>query len=128
MTPLFYFPNLTKRQISTYIVTRESADGAHSQNSFQTRTCCGMEKNMTRDSYKYECSAEIGSVTEAMKAQKVLAAAAIPSEIIKKEGSSRRRGCVFGIGFSCAQQNNVRAVLGSARIYPKAFDSGHDIS
>ena len=78
---------------------------------------------MTRDSYKYECSAEIGSVTEAMKAQKVLAAAAIPSEIIKKEGSSRRRGCVFGIGFSCAQLNNVRAVLGSARIYPRAFDS-----
>ncbi len=78
---------------------------------------------MTRDSYKYECSAEIGSVTEAMKAQKVLAAAAIPSEIIKKEGSSRRRGCVFGIGFSCAQKNNVRAVLSSARIYPKAFDS-----
>ena len=78
---------------------------------------------MIRDSHKYECSAEIGSVTEAMKAQKVLAAAAIPSEIIKKEGSSRRRGCVFGIEFSCAQQNNVRTILGSARIYPKAWDS-----
>ena len=76
---------------------------------------------MTRDSS--QCSAEIGSVTEAMKAQAVLAAAAIPSEIIKKEGSSRRRGCVFGIGFSCAQQNNVRAVLGSARIYPKAWSN-----
>ena len=78
---------------------------------------------MTRDSYKYECSAEIGSVTEAMKAQKVLADAAIPSEIIKKEGSSRHRGCVFGIGFSCAQQNNVRTILGTARIYPKAWNS-----
>ena len=87
---------------------------------------CGMEKNMTRDSY--QCSAEIGSVTEAMKAQKVLADAAIPSEIIKKEGTSRRRGCIFGIGFSCAQQNNVRAILSSARIYPKEWNAGHDIS
>ena len=77
---------------------------------------------MTRDSYKYKCSAEIGSVTEAMNAQRILAAAAIPSEIIKKEGSSRRRGCVFGIEFSCAQQNNVRTILGSAKIYPKAWD------
>ena len=81
---------------------------------------------MIRDSY--ECSAALGSVTEAMKAEKVLAAAAIPCEIIKSEGSSRRRGCVFGIGFSCAQQNNVRAVLSAARIYPRAWKNGHDIS
>ena len=50
------------------------------------------------------------------------------TEIIKSEGSSRRRGCVFGIGFSCAQQNNVRAVLSAARIYPRAWKNGHDIS
>lgn len=74
--------------------------------------------NMKRDSY--ECSAELGSVTEAIKAQRVLAAAAIPSEIIKSEGG-RRRGCVFGIGFSCTQTNNVRAILSSARINPKEW-------
>ena len=73
---------------------------------------------MKRDSY--ECSAELGSVTEAMKAQRVLAAAAIPSEIIRSEGG-RHRGCVFGIGFSCAQTNNVRAVLSSARITPRGW-------
>lgn len=74
---------------------------------------------MKRDSY--ECSAELGSVTEAMKAQRVLAAAAIPSEIIKNEGA-RRRGCVFGIGFSCAQANNVRTILSSAKIYPRGWN------
>ena len=78
---------------------------------------------MVRDSYEYKCSAEIGSVTEAMKAQNVLAAAAIPSEIIKKEGTSRRRGCVFGIGFSCSQQNNVRSILGAAGITPKEWNT-----
>ena len=81
---------------------------------------------MIRDSY--ECSAEIGSVTEALKAQRALAASAIPSEIIKKEGTSRRRGCVFGIGFSCAQQKNVRAVLSAARITPRAWNDRYDIS
>lgn len=85
----------------------------------------GTERNMKRDSY--ECSAEMGSVTEAMKAQRVLAAAAIPTEVIKIEGT-RRRGCVFGIGFSCSQQNNVRAVLSSARINPRAWNAGYDLS
>ena len=81
----------------------------------------GTEKNnMKRESY--ECSAELGSVTEAMKAQRVLAAAAIPSEIIKSEGG-RRRGCIFGIGFACAQANNVRAVLSSARITPRGWNT-----
>ena len=80
---------------------------------------------MKRDSY--ECSAELSSVTEAMKAERVLAAAAIPTEVIKIEGA-RRRGCVFGIGFSCAQANNVRAILSAAKITPRSFRSGHDIS
>ena len=80
---------------------------------------------MKRDGY--ECSAELGSVTEAMKAQRVLAAAAIPTEVIKVEGA-RRRGCVFGIGFSCAQSNNVRAVLSAARINPRSWNSGYDLS
>ena len=75
---------------------------------------------MKRDSY--ECSAELGSVTEAMKAERVLAAAAIPSEIIKIEGG-RRRGCIFGIGFSCVQANNVRAVLSSSRIIPRGWNT-----
>ena len=74
---------------------------------------------MIRDSYT--CSADIGSVTEAIKAQKVLAAAAIPSEIIKNDRNPRGRGCAFGIGFSCSQKNNVRAVLDAARIHPKAW-------
>ena len=62
-----------------------------------------------------ECSAEIGSVTHAMKAQSALAAAAIPSEVIKSESSSRR-GCIYGISYPCAHASNVRNVLGAARI------------
>ena len=63
----------------------------------------------------YECSMQIGSLTQAMKTQSTLSAAAIPSEIIKTESSSRH-GCVYGVSYSCSQENNVRAVLENAKL------------
>ena len=69
-----------------------------------------------------ECSAAIGSVTQAQKAQAALAAAAIPSTVVKWEGSSRLRGCVYGVRFSCLQQRNVESVLASARIAVKQWN------
>ena len=62
-----------------------------------------------------ECTAEIGSVTQAMRAEQALAAAAIPSRVIKTQSSSKR-GCVYGISYSCAQERNVSTVLANARI------------
>ncbi len=67
------------------------------------------------------CSAELGSVTAAMKAQRALATAAIPSAVVKIESSSRR-GCTYGIRFSCNQLGNVRTVLSAARISVKQWD------
>ena len=69
-----------------------------------------------------ECSAALGSVTQAMKAQKILAAAAIPSTVVKWEASSRLRGCVYGVEYSCQQQRNVETVLASARIAVKQWN------
>ena len=68
-----------------------------------------------------DCFAELGSVTYAMKAQRALAEAAIPSTVVKAESSSSRRGCVYGIRFSCLQENNVRTVLANARIPVKEW-------
>ena len=62
-----------------------------------------------------ECYAEIGSVTQAMKAQAALNAAAIPSEVIKT-GSNTKRGCVYAVVFSCQQANNVSTVLSKEKI------------
>ena len=72
--------------------------------------------------YTGECSAAIGSVTQAMKAQKTLAAAAIPSTVVKWESSSRLRGCVYGVRFSCLQERNVKTVLSSAHIAVKQWN------
>ena len=57
------------------------------------------------------CIAVIGSVTYAMKAQKLLAAAAIPSHAIKLDATLSRHGCLWGIRFSYNQRNNVTAIL-----------------
>ena len=65
------------------------------------------------------CYASIGSVTLAMKAQSVLATAAIPTHVIKQESP---RGCIYGIGFSCSQSNNVRAVLTREKIRVKQWN------
>lgn len=72
--------------------------------------------------YDGGCIAEIGSLTGAMKAQKTLSAAAIPTSVVKTESSSRR-GCVYGIRFSRNQLNNVRTVLSAARISVKRWDT-----
>lgn len=67
------------------------------------------------------CSAEIGSVTQALGAQKALAAAAIPAKVIKKESAARQKGCVYGLEISCRQLENARAILESAKIPVRAW-------
>lgn len=69
-----------------------------------------------------DCFLELSSMTYAMKAQRALGEAAIPSTVVKNESSSSRRGCTYGIRFSCLQENNVRAVLSAARIPTKRWN------
>ena len=66
---------------------------------------------------KGSCQIEIGSITQTMKVQRILAEAAIPTTVIKKETSGKaNKGCSYGLSFSCAQINNVRTVLDRERI------------
>lgn len=59
----------------------------------------------------YTCIAEIGSMTQAMRAQNALAESAIPTTIVKGNSSKNSRGCAYGISFSCAQIENVKNVF-----------------
>ncbi len=61
--------------------------------------------------YNGRCKVELASLTEAMKIQSALAKRAIPAEVIKLESSSAKKGCAYGLEFSCGQINNVRALL-----------------
>ena len=59
----------------------------------------------------YTCTAVIGSMTQAMKAQTVLAEAAIRASITKISSSETHNGCAYGVDFPCTQSGNVRMVL-----------------
>ena len=72
------------------------------------------------ESERRDCVAELGSMTQAMRAQSLLGAAAIPSTVIKLKSSSRK-GCVYGISFSRNQRRNVQTALESARIPVKRW-------
>ena len=81
-----------------------------------------------RKDYQYSsCSAIVGTLTNAQKAQKALAAAAIPARVGKLEASSSHRGCVWSINFSCNQMRNVKSVLASSGINVRAWEGGDDI-
>ena len=73
------------------------------------------------------CSAVMGTLTNAQKAQKVLAAAAIPSSVTKSESSLAHRGCVWCVNFACNQSENVRAVFEAAGVNAKSWSVGDDI-
>ena len=74
---------------------------------------------------KRGCGAQIGSITQAMKAQRALAEAAIPTTVIKNEASEKgNKGCIYGLSFSCLQINNVRTVLDHERIRVREWNTG----
>ncbi len=63
-----------------------------------------------------ECIAEIGSMTQAMRAQRALASDAIPTTVIKSNSTNSGRGCAYGVSFACAQGENVRNALARAGV------------
>ena len=67
------------------------------------------------------CSAIIGSMTQAMAAQSLLAEAAIRSTIIKVSASRTHGGCAYGVEFPCTQSANVRLILDRAGIRVREY-------
>ena len=76
---------------------------------------------MQNDSYSDRCLAVMGSMTQTMRAQKVLADAAIRTEIVKADSAHTRRGCAYALSYPCLQENNVRAILSSAGIRVRSY-------
>ncbi len=78
-----------------------------------------------KDSSRYiGCSAIMSTLTNAQMAQKVLAAAAIPSNVVKAPPSEAHRGCAWSVSFSCNQMQNVKTVLSANGISVRAWESG----
>ena len=77
----------------------------------------------TEDGRK-NCVAVIGSMTQAMKAQRALANAAIFAKVEKADSSMTRRGCAYAISYACDQEANVREILRTARIRVRGGTGG----
>lgn len=71
-----------------------------------------------------ECIAEIGSMTQAMRAQQALAQAVIPATVVKTDSSKSEKGCVYGVSLSCAQRENAENVFEKSRIRVKRWKKG----
>lgn len=68
------------------------------------------------------CRVDLGALTLALKAQRALGEAAIPSRVVKNGSSSfGSKGCSYGLDFSCSQRQNVESVLASGGIKVKRW-------
>lgn len=73
---------------------------------------------------RYDCLAIIGSMTQAMRAQKVLANAAVRAEVIKVDSALTGKGCAYAVSYSCLQADNVKTILKSAGIRVRNYYDG----
>ena len=70
------------------------------------------------------CTAVIGSMTQAMKAQSILSEAAIRGTLTKISSSRTMGGCAYGVDFPCTQSGNVRMILDRAGIRVREYLRG----
>ena len=74
--------------------------------------------------YQSGCLAVIGSMTQAIRAQRVLANAAVRAEVVKADTGDSRHGCAYALSYPCAQGANVRAILRSSGVRVRAYHGG----
>ena len=70
-----------------------------------------------------ECIAEIGSMTQAMRAQGALAEMAIPSTIVKINSSKSNKGCAYGLSVDCNQMENAENVFDRTKVRVRKWKS-----
>lgn len=70
------------------------------------------------------CTAVIGSMTQAMKAQTTLSEAAIRATLTKISSSRTMGGCAYGVDFPCTQSGNVRMILERSGIRVREYLRG----
>ena len=62
------------------------------------------------------CTAALTSLTYAMKAQKILGAAGLHSDIVKLSAGSTKHGCEYGVQFRCEYEEQIKRTLRSSEI------------
>ncbi|MBQ7293477.1 MAG: DUF3343 domain-containing protein [Clostridia bacterium] len=70
------------------------------------------------------CTAAIGSLTATMKAHSALSTSGIGTKIVKLDPSMTKRGCAYGIEYSCSDHKAVRSALNEAKISVTSYIKG----
>ncbi len=73
-----------------------------------------------------KCTAVIGSMTIALKAQKTLQTSSIRSTVVKLDSSVTQRGCAYGLEFDCDQCSNIQHILEKSHINVSRYLAGGD--
>ena len=63
-----------------------------------------------------ECCAALGPMSAAIRAERVLRDAGVTAHVIALEPDETKRGCAFGIAYTCTEDGRVRATLRANRI------------
>ena len=76
---------------------------------------------MQNNFYSNGCFAVMGSMTQVLRAQKVLLDAAVRADVVKADSAHTNRGCAYALSYPCSQENNVRTILSSAGIRVRGY-------
>lgn len=76
------------------------------------------------DTVRGTCTAVLGSMTQAMRAQSILAEAAIRSVVVKVSSAGSTGGCAYGVDFPCTQTSNAKTVLNGAGMRVREYLHG----
>jgi hypothetical protein len=68
--------------------------------------------------------AAVGSITVAMRAERVLLDAGISAAIVSLDPEQTRRGCAFAVSFPADKEAAARRELRAARIFVSQFIKG----
>lgn len=72
------------------------------------------------------CTASMSSGTIAQKAQRLLHSNGIDARVVKLDAEKSRRGCSYGVEFSCAQLEKAKSILRRGGAEAKSFYSGDE--
>ena len=62
------------------------------------------------------CTAAMSSLTHCMRAQRLLKEEGFECTIVKLDSSLTKKGCAYGIEFSCNLKREVRSILSRANL------------
>ena len=74
-----------------------------------------MRKGNKRDEF---CTLPIGSMTQAMQAQRALEQEGIFVHVQKTDTEIEERGCAYAVGFPCGYESEVKRILKSRELLP----------